>query len=130
MRLNRVLWGLAFVTAIGIGVALAAVFVTHPMVGCGGAPPTAKWYPASTDWGCVEVGTEAQRTIRLKNVGHSGNLEGVIRLEPTCSRTFGIVSGSGAYSLPPMESREVVIRYAPTDTTSVEACEVLCDPES
>lgn len=101
----------------------ASVFTGHPMTGTGTAPPTAKWYPASSDFGVVEVGQFVDRTVRLKNVGKGGNLTGTVSVSTDCpAGVYTITNGGGPYTLAPGQSRNVTIRFAPQDTTGAVGC--------
>lgn len=108
-------------------VAVAAVYNSLNITGKGGKPATAEWIPTTADWGYVEVGTSTDKTFRLKNSGKT-QLVGNITLGVGCSPVFTIVSGGGTYSLAPGVSRDVVIRFAPTDTTATYNCVVSSGP--
>lgn len=112
---------------VAAGIAIAAIYNSHPVTGSGTTPPTATWYPPRSDFGPVEVGTYVDRTVRLKNTGRTGNLVGTVALSPNCAG-FSIQSGGGSYSLPPLASRTVVVRFTPTDTTTAYQCEIRSSP--
>lgn len=105
----------------------AAVYRSHHVIGHGTAPPTAVWIPTETDFGFVEVGSTAERTLRLKNVGRAG-LSGWVRMDEGCSSNFEIVSGGGTYTLGPGQSRTVIIRFSPSDTLTVYECDLRSGP--
>jgi len=128
MKRSRGFWAGIVAALIAAAVWAASIFTGHPLGGTGSAPPTAKWYPTSTEFGAVEVGTAVDATVRLKNVGKAGTLQGTVALAPGCSAVFTIVSGGGAYALPPGQSRTVIVRFAPTDTSAVYACTLSSGP--
>ena len=126
-RITRIVAALS----LAAGVAWAAVaYIAHPIMGTGTAgDPTPKWYPASTNFGAVSIGTVAERTIRLKNVGANG-LTGNIRIDPACNAAgvYSVASGGGPYTLAHYESRVVVIAFSPADTVAYPDCRVICTP--
>lgn len=121
-------WISALSVVFAAGLAWAAsVYTQLPMTGRGAKPATAEWYPASVDWGYVEMGTATTRTVRLKNSGKA-TLVGVIAPALGCSPAYAITSGGGAYSLAPGASKNVDITFSPTDSTAVYTCSIQCTP--
>jgi hypothetical protein len=122
---NYLIGGLISLTIAGI--TWAAIYVNHSMTGHGGRQATAQWTPISTDWGFVEVGTTEERTLSLKNIGKS-TLTGNVALAIGCPTVFTIASGGGPYSLLPGASKQVVVRFAPTDTVTTYTCTINTSP--
>jgi len=78
----------------------------------GGAPtdPVLNFGPASLDFGSVNVGSVADRTFVVQNLG-GGTLTGTV----TTSAPFSVVSG-GAFNLTALATQQVVLRFTPTTT--------------
>ncbi len=76
--------------------------------------------PASLDFGTVTIGSYSEQTFTIENTAGIGTLSGTVH-EPCAD--YSIVSGSGAYSLAPGESRLVTVRFEPT-SAGTQLCTV------
>ncbi len=64
------------------------------------------------DFGEVEVGFFTERTITIRN---SGNAELEIAVDFS-DPNYSVISGAGTFSVGPLASHEVLLRFAPSDT--------------
>ena len=76
--------------------------------------------PASIDFGAVGVGSSADSTFTISNTGTCGTVTGTI--SESCA-DFEIVSGGGAFSLTPGNSRVVTVRFAPA-SAGAKSCTI------
>lgn len=75
--------------------------------------------PTSVDFGTVTIGSSAQETVTISNIGDAPLAISSIFLSDDVGGTdFSIVSGGEAGSIPADGTREVVIAFAPTVTFS------------
>jgi hypothetical protein len=125
-RTKIILWVASFLVIASIATA-AIIYKRHHITGTGSKPPTVEWYPESTDFGYVEIGTSITKVVRIKNSGN-GVLQGVIALSPDCPNVYTIVSGGGPYSLSKGESKLITIQFEPTDSTATYECDMTCNP--
>ena len=86
--------------------------VSGGVSGVGTAPPQLAVTPASQDFGNVGVGSSANRSFTVQNVG-GGTLTG----SATTTAPFSVFSG-GSFTLNAGASQDVVVQFAPTATGS------------
>ncbi len=72
------------------------------------------------DFGSIETAASAEKTLRLYNVGEA-SLAGSVAIGPPCT-AFAIVSGDGAYTIPPNDSLLVVVAFTPGSDPGAFAC--------
>ena len=96
-----------------LGLAFALAFGPLLAIGCSdlGSPlaPAPVVSPTALDFGTVAVGTSNTRTVMISNAG-SAPLSGVATVG--CS-PYSLVSGGGAFSVPPGGRHDVVVRFSP-----------------
>lgn len=114
-------------TILTFGTVFAAVYSNLHMTGRGGRPATAKWIPEEVDWGYAAVGEPVEKTVQLKNIGKF-TLNGLISLSACQDNVYTIISGGGIVSVPPGDSVDVTVRFAPADTTTVYDCYLIIGP--
>jgi len=89
--------------------------VSRGVTGTGTAPPAISVTPASQDFGSVTLGSSADRSFTVQNIG-GGTLTG----NASASTSFGIFSPpGGSFSLGAGTSQTVVVRFTPTAPVSV-----------
>ncbi len=113
------------------GTASGSVPVTHnatnqdspvivSLTGTGVTPPPAvimSIIPLSIDFGNVTSGRSLDRTVTIGNSSNStGDLVGNVTIPPA---PFSVVSGEGAFSLAPGQSKTVTVRFSPTQEGAV-----------
>lgn len=76
-----------------------------------GTTPALAFSPSSVDFGVVTQGSEATETLTLENISTDGTVAGEITVEGT---DFAGLSGTGAFSLQPGETRAIEVQLAPT----------------
>ncbi|NNE09242.1 MAG: choice-of-anchor D domain-containing protein, partial [Gemmatimonadetes bacterium] len=74
----------------------------------------------SLDFGIIETATGVEQTLRVFNVGEA-SLTGSVSIGAPCA-PFSLVSGGGAYTIPPNDSLLVVVAFAPGSDPGVFAC--------
>jgi hypothetical protein len=79
-----------------------------------GVEPDIGISPISYDYGAVDVGSSAGHTFEVRNDG-GADLE-VSSTAIVGASDFSIASGSGAYTLAPGETRDVVVLFEPSDS--------------
>jgi hypothetical protein len=87
--------------------------------GTGELPPDCQVTPTELDFGTVTAGETVSKAFTIENIG-----EGVLTGEvgESCDY-YEIVSGAGAYSLGPAETREVTVGFTPM-VSGTALCEV------
>jgi hypothetical protein len=105
----------------------AALYRSHQADITLSAGATAQWYPASTS-GAVAADSTATWVLRLKNTSKTKTLTGTVAIEPGGSPGFSLIAGAGAYSLPPLASRMVTLRFVPADSTGTATCRISSGP--
>ncbi|MCC7143836.1 MAG: choice-of-anchor D domain-containing protein, partial [Candidatus Eisenbacteria bacterium] len=99
--------------ALEIGGCGAAVSVR----GGGDGPPTCAFSTSSLDFDDVPVGSAAEQSYEIRNLG-GGVLEGAVTLGGCPA--FEVVAGA-TFAIPRLGTHEVTIRFSPT-TTGSQAC--------
>jgi hypothetical protein len=64
------------------------------------------------DFGKVEVGFFAEQTLVIHNSGNA-DLVGSVDLTDA---NYAVLSGSGSFTIPPLQDYDVLVRFAPSDT--------------
>ena len=105
------------------GLSSATLTITHtlgvqsgstdvPLSGTGVIPVNISITPATVNFGSVAIGSSSDQTITITNQSNStGTLTGSVG---TLLPPFSVVSGGGAISLTPGQSKSVVVRFSPT----------------
>jgi uncharacterized repeat protein (TIGR01451 family) len=87
---------------------------TNGVTGIGLTPAQLATSPASIDFGTVAVGSNAQASFTVTNLGESPLLNGIVSLS---SGPFANLSPS-IFSLPALGSTEVIVQFAPASSGS------------
>jgi hypothetical protein len=100
---------------LNTGTACAGV----PMSGTGDAPPACVLEPTSLAFGAVTLNTPSEKSFTMTNAG-GGTISGTV--SSPCP-DFTIVAGGGAYNLGAGQSRQVTVRFLPTQAGN-RACTI------
>jgi len=77
-------------------------------------PPAIEVGPRKVDFGSVRVGDSIDRFLTVTNRGRGDLVVSALRLDPSGSADFSLLSGEGPFTIPSGGSLEVSLRYTPS----------------
>jgi len=86
-----------------------------------GAAPDIDSNPASYNYGMVPAGTNSDKTFIISNVGTADLVVSGTAITGENVSDFSIQSGGGAFTLAPSATRNLVVRFGPTNAGSKSA---------